>query len=318
MFTLKRVSRFKEKVTSGFRFFLRPLTKILFLGVDGSIASSQNRLTLMTNALVFICLFTNFLMAQQISQLGGLGNFSLYYYTIYPVAPLIFYFNWKKRFTTARLLVHIAALYLIIGGCVFYGKSFNGHYSFFMAILFSIIAFSKEKTWFRATIFLLTFSFLPAVDFLNYIEVFPITGLNALDFDPVILYFDSVQYSVFISVIVLTEFYYSMKYKADLESLKKNLESLVTERTESYRLASEEAQKANLRKSQFLANTSHELRTPLQGILGFSQLADKKMDKIEKAKDFNAAVERVRAQMTRVDGNSRRLLELVEKRPLRP
>lgn len=53
-------------------------------------------------------------------------------------------------------------------------------------------------------------------------------------------------------------------------------ESLVKERTLSYLKAKNAAEAANQAKSKFLANISHELRTPLNGILGFTQLLQKK------------------------------------------
>ncbi len=70
----------------------------------------------------------------------------------------------------------------------------------------------------------------------------------------------------------------------DISILVNNLESKITERTKLLQQSKEQAEKANINKSKFIANISHELRTPLNAILGLSLYLIEKEENSEKKK----------------------------------
>lgn len=71
---------------------------------------------------------------------------------------------------------------------------------------------------------------------------------------------------------------------------------------EVLRISKEEAERANLAKSQFLANMSHEIRTPIGAIIGFIDLIKNSKGSAEDNANF----------MRIIDRNSQQLLRLID------
>ena len=90
-------------------------------------------------------------------------------------------------------------------------------------------------------------------------------------------YFNTINVGFLIFGLLNTAFL-NRSYVAALdksETLTKDLEQRVKQKTEQVSILAEKANAANLAKSEFLANMTHEIRTPFNGIYGALQLLKK-------------------------------------------
>ncbi len=88
------------------------------------------------------------------------------------------------------------------------------------------------------------------------------------------------------------------KQKKDLKDQLDTIAGLIESLTHS----KNEAERANISKSQFLANMSHEIRTPIGAILGFSDLMKNPANTAEENQNYIVIVDR----------NSQQLLRLID------
>lgn len=289
------------------------IKSVFLIGVEGSMGSSFNRVTVFTNGMAVFGLVFIWPILASVAQTHQHVAYFIPMLSIWCFGWIVLYSSWKRNHIMARLVALGVLVALTWNAVVLYGKSFNGYLIFYVALLYSVIAFSRQKFWLKwGSIIFVTLN-MPVIDALSFFKIVPITGFHSDNFGVGILIVDSFAVMGMMVILTTIEKFFSDKYEDEITNLNENLEQIVEKRTKMLVEAKEEAIQASLLKSQFVANTSHELRTPVQGLMGFVSMAQRRLGKIKTAsEDDQAIIQKIESSLASAEQSSNRLLNLID------
>jgi signal transduction histidine kinase/CheY-like chemotaxis protein len=280
---------------------LKKFTTSLFLkGTTGNSSTSENRITIFINAIAIFSLFATLVTYFELKKWEIDKRYLYIFIFVLVSAVLVLFLNIYKKHFFARVACALLINFSAWNALIFYGKTFNGYLLFYVAIVFSIVAFNDKNAKTRVLLLLLSLAGPPASDYFSYYNILPITGFASSQAPLIILFVDSSIVSLLIVVMLMIEKSLSERNERNLISLNYNLEKIVEERTKLLKVAQEEALSASRAKSQFVANTSHELRTPLGAIIGFVDLILDRNVPFSETKQYLKVIQRNANQLLQI------------------
>ncbi len=198
------------------------ILKNIFLGVftigcKKEHGVTSNRITVFSNAMMVFGIIISFAIYGPLDQYGVPKKLTYIIPALASVAPLVGIFNYFGHLFWARVF----GLFLLTASgwnaVILYGKSFNGHYVFFVAIIYSILAFSKSSIYTRALLILIPYVNLPIADVLSHNRTLPLTGFSSFNFPVWVLLTDTFMLPLFIIIMVGIEKFMADRYENQLE-----------------------------------------------------------------------------------------------------
>lgn len=294
----------------GFRSLQNFITKPFRLGFEGERLHHQNRLTLITNALALLAIVGS---ASHVSTMLQKGIHPALVFgalaDIMILSPLVLFANYKHWHAFARYTTITATFVVGLRAYAVAGRTLNAQYIIFIGIVLSLISFNRDQKKLQWTSLAIVLLGLPLGEFLVEHGHFP---LMTVDWGFPIRFMDAIFMPLGVAVCVLMQRILSEEYSYQLERFNETLENKVEERTRDLFQAKQEVEQASLLKTQFVTNTSHELRTPVQGIFGYLQLMERKVDRLS-PENLEASREKILKSINNIKKSNDRLSDLIHR-----
>ncbi len=192
-------------------------SKLFTVGCSPRYGEASNRITIFTNVMMVFGIFTALSVAGQLEKLALPSTYIRFFYLISLLTVAGGMFNYFHQLFLARVFGLLLMIVIGWNAVIIFGKSFNGHYIFFAAVIYSVVAFSKTKLITHIFIILLTYINLPLIDILSHKRILPITGFSSYDFPVSLLLVDTLTIPIFIIIIIWIEKWMADRYEKKLE-----------------------------------------------------------------------------------------------------